>query len=185
MENARDLEVNRFMEFGKTLLPILAHENREHWKQQNSYKAAKEGRKRYVESIGGQEKIREVAKRRKARFKLACEGLDDEEKRDIANFYKNKPKGYTVDHIIPISKGGLHRISNLQYMLPKENAVKAARLDYGIPIDKTKTVRMAKANDYLKESIKLPVKGKDKKKKKSSSVSQHFISIFNTLFLDL
>ena len=37
----------------------------------------------------------------------------------IKEFYKNRPNGFEVDHIIPLSKGGLHHQDNLQY-LPKD-----------------------------------------------------------------
>lgn len=49
------------------------------------------------------------------------------DKKVIRNFYKNRPPGYEVDHIIPISKGGLHVIENLQYLPKHENRSKGSK----------------------------------------------------------
>ena len=42
----------------------------------------------------------------------------------IKDFYKNCPEGYEIDHIMPISKGGLHHQDNLQYLTISENRSK-------------------------------------------------------------
>ena len=44
-----------------------------------------------------------------------------EEQKKIKEFYDDCPIGYEVDHIYPVSKGGHHRISNLQYLTITEN----------------------------------------------------------------
>ena len=46
----------------------------------------------------------------------------------IKEFYKHCPTGYEVDHIIPISKGGLHSIENLQYLTVTENRSKGSKI---------------------------------------------------------
>ena len=49
------------------------------------------------------------------------------EKKEIAEFYRNRPKGYHVDHIVPLmgeKVSGLHTISNLQYLPASENMSK-------------------------------------------------------------
>ena len=46
----------------------------------------------------------------------------------IKEIYLNCPEGYEVDHIIPISKGGLHHQDNLQYLTIFENRSKGNRM---------------------------------------------------------
>lgn len=48
----------------------------------------------------------------------------------IKKIYESAPNGYQVDHIIPLSKGGLHHQDNLQYLTAKENQSKNNSLDY-------------------------------------------------------
>ncbi len=54
----------------------------------------------------------------------------DEDLNAIKKFYLNCPKGHEVDHIIPISKGGPHSLSNLQYLTSTENKRKSAKLNW-------------------------------------------------------
>ena len=64
----------------------------------------------------------------RARLNYNTGEVSDEEKNEIKEFYKNCPDGYEVDHIHPVSKGGPHRIWNLQYLTISENRSKQARL---------------------------------------------------------
>jgi HNH endonuclease len=48
--------------------------------------------------------------------------------KELQQFYLNCPNGYEVDHIIPISKGGLHCLDNLQYLTISENRRKSNKL---------------------------------------------------------
>lgn len=46
----------------------------------------------------------------------------------LQEIYLNCPSGYEVDHVIPISKGGLHHPDNLQYLPWLDNRRKWAHL---------------------------------------------------------
>ena len=67
------------------------------------------------------ELYRKHSKIRRDNMKKACIGINYEDKKLITEFYNKRPHGYEVDHIIPVSKGGKHCLSNLQYLLKKDN----------------------------------------------------------------
>ena len=48
----------------------------------------------------------------------------------MQKIYEECPVGYEVDHIIPISKGGLHHQDNLQYLSRSENRRKSNKLNW-------------------------------------------------------
>jgi 5-methylcytosine-specific restriction endonuclease McrA len=74
------------------------------------------------------EKGKQAAKRgwtkRQELIKQLRRSLTDEERDDVDNFYANRPEGYTIDHIIPISRGGKHHVSNLHYLKAEQNGRK-------------------------------------------------------------
>jgi hypothetical protein len=51
-----------------------------------------------------------------------------DDKKEIAEFYRNCPEGHHVDHIVPLNGknvSGLHTVSNLQYLPATENLRKS------------------------------------------------------------
>lgn len=46
----------------------------------------------------------------------------------MQEIYQHCPKGYEVDHVIPLSRGGLHHQDNLQYLTISENRKKGNKL---------------------------------------------------------
>ena len=71
-------------------------------------------------------KNREWRATRRARERNATP--PDADKKKIRDIYLNCPEGYEVDHIIPLSKGGLHHQDNLQYLTADENRRKGNKI---------------------------------------------------------
>lgn len=84
----------------------------------------------YEKSVKGKLARKRVYKNRKVRMAEAQAELNFEEKIRIREFYLSCPPGCEVDHIVPISKGGKHCLSNLQYLTKEENRKKASRSYY-------------------------------------------------------
>lgn len=65
----------------------------------------------------------------------------------IREFYKNKPKGMEVDHIIPINNPlvcGLHVLNNLRYVTPDQNKRKYNKLLQNIINDGQNSIEIPK-----------------------------------------
>lgn len=109
-------EEYRNSEHGKAVLKAIwkkpkHKESRKNWKLKNKCK---------WNSI--------VAKRKAAKLKRTPKWADLNK---IEQIYKNCPKGFVVDHIIPLQGkevSGLHVAYNLQYLTPQENSIKHNKL---------------------------------------------------------
>ena len=66
--------------------------------------------------------------RRRAWMNDAKCDLTSEEENVIKQLYLKCPDGYEIDHIIPISRGGLHHPDNLQYLTMAENRSKSDKI---------------------------------------------------------
>lgn len=91
-------------------------------------KKISEYRKKYSKTDKGRlSRLYSTNKRRSARLNANVAWTDHERIKEI---YKNCPKGYHVDHIIPLQSKivcGLHVENNLQYLTAKENISKGNR----------------------------------------------------------
>jgi len=72
------------------------------------------------------------AKKRAVKMRAMPKWANQERIKDI---YKNCPKGWHVDHIVPLQGKnvcGLHVENNLQYLTAKENCGKKNKFDEGM-----------------------------------------------------
>jgi hypothetical protein len=96
------------------------------WREMNkSY--IKEQNSLYYSQNSSDYKARAGARKRRVR-QATPKWLTKEQIHEIYLFYKNRPEGYHVDHIIPLNGenvSGLHIIGNLQYLPAKDNLSKS------------------------------------------------------------
>jgi 5-methylcytosine-specific restriction endonuclease McrA len=105
-------------ECSKKRMADVYAENREY------YRSLQE---QYHKQEANQGIIRENKARR--RLTIANVSSDDPEiRKQLQEIYANRPDGYHVDHIIPLSKGGLHHPDNLQYLTAEENLKKGSKI---------------------------------------------------------
>jgi hypothetical protein len=87
-------------------------------------------RKKYCQGVGRAIVNSIRAKRRASQLQRTVPWAD---LKAIKEFYKNCPKGYVVDHIIPLqgkNVSGLHVLNNLQYLTASENASKGNKYEH-------------------------------------------------------
>ncbi len=104
--------------------------NQEVTKKHNHTKSTIESRNKYLKSEKGKYASSKCRARRYKQIREDISELDWHEKKLIGRFYLNCPEGYEIDHIIPLSKGGKHILSNLQYLTKEENRYKCAKIDW-------------------------------------------------------
>lgn len=121
---------DHFIEFCKPLVEEAERKRREENAKYNITDEAKECRRRYRKTDKGKGKeslsqynyrMRKIREEKK-RFKVS-----DEECLAIGKFYRKRPIGYEVDHIIPLTKKGRHELSNLQYLSKEAHKKKSAK----------------------------------------------------------
>jgi 5-methylcytosine-specific restriction endonuclease McrA len=105
----------------------LAYEKYKKW---NGRPESEIARKNYANSERGKFIRSKINFNHRSSLRKFDEDLSWKEKRAIGRFYKSCPEGYEVDHILPISKGGEHRMYNLQYLTKSENIRKGNKTDY-------------------------------------------------------
>lgn len=120
LHNAEKSEASRRASYAKHREKYLARARL--WKQRNKHLVSAQ-RKRWKDA--NRDRIRAYLATRKKHVKERTPAWADI--KAIREFYRNRPEGYEVDHIIPLRGdrvSGLHILENLQYLTAKENHVK-------------------------------------------------------------
>jgi len=105
-------------------------QSRAHYEEQQRKKRERE--KAYLKSEKGRAIYRDSMAKRRAKVLGALIELNEEERKQIKEFYRLRPEGYHVDHIIPLAKGGKHCLENLQYLKAEDNMKKNTKIDWEI-----------------------------------------------------
>lgn len=87
----------------------------------NNPEKHKENLNQYQKTEHGKKKRKEIRKKRSEKFRESKQETSEHEMELIKDFYINCPDGYHVDHIIPVARGGLHKLENLQYLKATDN----------------------------------------------------------------
>lgn len=93
------------------------------------YHQSKQGDSEYLAKRRHHEALRRVRK-----LQATPKWLTKEQLEEIKQIYKNCPKGYHVDHIMPLkgqNLSGLHVPWNLQYLPGIVNIMKSNKVEYG------------------------------------------------------
>jgi len=130
-------------------LSRLKKEQKIKYKLHNNKPNSIQSRKNYCQSEKGKYSASKCRSKRRNLLKEESCDIPWHEKKLIGRFYKNCPEGYEVDHIIPLSKGGRHMISNLQYLTKEENRHKSARIDWWDNKDYPKEGMREEAQSHL------------------------------------
>ncbi len=114
----------------KDFKEIAEKAQRDRWKINNAYPGVKRGQKKYLTTLKGRRARKKVLCTRASRFKMFI--LSPQETKMIQDFYLECPEGFQVDHIFPLSRGGIHSLSNLQWLTKEENIKKGPKLNYKV-----------------------------------------------------
>ena len=114
----------KMLEVQKEQARVRSLELKNKWNRENPEKSRKSIRKHYLTPKG---KASSSIAQFRYRSKKKSFRPSKTERLQIGEFYANCPPDMTVDHIIPISRGGLHKLENLQYLTLKENIQKGSK----------------------------------------------------------
>lgn len=100
-------DVEEYLERRRKMISEWNHKNRELLRRCIA---------KYSKTEKGRKACQKRYENRMKRHKELMDKMSKTEKKEFRFFCLNRPKGYEVDHIIPISLGGTHHRDNLQYL---------------------------------------------------------------------